>query len=139
MENKTLYFAWVVSLVATLGSLYFSEIAGFEPCKLCWFQRICMYPLTVFLGVACFRNDKKVPAYVLPLTIIGGLISILHISEQKLGLFKGMCTVGVPCSGEYIHWFGFVTIPMLALTAFILITIAMVIELRKPETDDEGE
>lgn len=139
MENKSLYFAWVVALVATLGSLYFSEIAGFIPCKLCWFQRIFMYPLTIFLGIACFRNDRKVAIYVLPMTIIGGLISILHIFEQKLGVFKGMCTAGVPCSGEYIHWLGFITIPMLALTAFILITIAMIIDLKKPELDNEDE
>ncbi|WP_027725064.1 disulfide oxidoreductase [Tuberibacillus calidus] len=136
MINKRLYFAWVVSLVATLGSLYFSEIAGFEPCKLCWFQRICMYPLTVILGVACFRNERKIAAYVLPFTIVGGLISILHISEQKFGVFKGMCTVGVPCSGQYINWFGFITIPMLALTAFILITVAIIIDMRK---NDEVE
>ncbi|HET6872672.1 MAG TPA: disulfide oxidoreductase [Sporolactobacillaceae bacterium] len=135
MENKSLYFAWVVALIATLGSLYFSEIAGFIPCKLCWFQRICMYPLSIFLGVACFRNDRRIAAYILPLTILGGLFSILHISEQKLGVLKCMCTVGVPCSGEYIHWLGFITIPMLALTAFILITIALIIDMKKPEQD----
>jgi disulfide bond formation protein DsbB len=135
MENKSLYFAWVVALVATLGSLYFSEIAGFIPCKLCWFQRIAMYPLTIILGIACFRNDRRIAMYVLPISIIGGCISILHIFEQKLGVFKGMCTVGVPCSGEYIHWLGFITIPMLALTAFILISTALIIDMKKPQED----
>ena len=134
--NKLIYFAWIVALVATLGSLYFSEIAQFTPCKLCWFQRICMYPLTIILGVACFRNDRKVAYYVLPLTIIGSLFSIVHIMEQKLNVLTSICTEGVPCSGEYIHWLGFITIPMLALTAFILIIIALIISLVKKNSEE---
>ncbi|GGH85248.1 disulfide bond formation protein DsbB [Pullulanibacillus pueri] len=135
--NKGLYFAWVVAMVATLGSLYFSEIAHFMPCELCWFQRICMYPLSVILGIACFRNDRKIAVYVLPLTLIGSLFSIVHILEQKLGVFTRVCTEGVPCSGEYIHWFGFMTIPMLALIAFLLISVAMIMNLlqKKDEND----
>ncbi|TCP19983.1 disulfide bond formation protein DsbB [Scopulibacillus darangshiensis] len=129
--NKSLYFAWVTAIVATLGSLYFSEIAGFEPCKLCWIQRIFMYPLVLILGIACFRNDRVIAIYVLPLTIIGGCVSILHYSEQKLGLFEGTCTTGVPCSGEYINWLGFITIPLLALVAFVLITVFLWTGLRK--------
>ncbi|GGE34224.1 disulfide bond formation protein C [Pullulanibacillus camelliae] len=128
--SKSLYFAWVVALIATLGSLYFSEVAHFIPCELCWFQRICMYPMTIILGIACFRNDRKIAYYVLPITIIGGLFSIVHILEQKVHAFAGICKQGIPCSGEYINWFGFVTIPMLALCGFILITISMIVTLR---------
>lgn len=129
--NKSLYFAWVVAIIATLGSLYFSEVAGFTPCKLCWIQRIFMYPLVLILGIACFRNDRSIAIYVLPLTIIGACVSVIHYGEQKLGLFKGVCTVGVPCSGEYINWLGFITIPVLAFIAFILITVILWINLRK--------
>lgn len=131
--NIRLYIAWVVALVATLGSLYFSEIAGFIPCKLCWFQRICMYPLTIFLGIACFKNDRRIGQYALPMTIIGGLISLIHLGEQHFGWFEGICRGGgVPCSGKYINWLGFITIPLLALTAFVIITILLSLELRKP-------
>jgi len=128
--NKSLYFAWVVSLVAMLGSLYFSEIAHFIPCELCWFQRICMYPLTIILGIACFRNDHKIAYYVLPVAIVGGMFSIVHILEENIHALAGICKQGVSCSTDYIHWFGFVTIPMLALCAFILISISMVVTLR---------
>ena len=129
IEKKVwvLYFAWLVSVVATLGSLYFSEIKGFIPCDLCWFQRIFMYPLVVILGIGTFQSDTSVKKFVLPLSIVGGLISIFHYLEQKVPGFGGIrpCVSGVPCSAEYINWFGFVTIPFLALTAFTLISISM--------------
>ncbi|BDH63564.1 disulfide bond formation protein C [Lysinibacillus sp. PLM2] len=123
-----LYFAWIVSVVATLGSLYFSEIKGFIPCDLCWFQRIFMYPLVIILGIGTFQSDISVKKFVLPLSVIGGTISIFHYLEQKVPGFGGIkpCVSGVPCSAQYINWFGFVTIPFLALIAFTLITICMI-------------
>lgn len=125
MNKYGLYFAWLVSLTATLGSLYFSEIRGFVPCELCWIQRIFMYPLALILGVAVFTDDRAVKKYVLPLTLIGGSISLYHYLVQKVPGFASIkpCVQGVPCSAQYINWFGFVTIPFLALTAFILITV----------------
>lgn len=127
IENYALYFAWVVALVATLGSLYFSNIRGFVPCELCWIQRIFMYPLTIVLGIAAFTNDVRMRLYVLPLTILGGSISLYHYLVQKVPGFANIkpCVQGVPCNVQYINWFGFVTIPFLALTAFTLITILL--------------
>lgn len=124
-----LYFAWVVSLVATFGSLYFSEIRGFIPCEKCWYQRIFMYPLIFILGIGTFQNDVTVKKFVLPLSIIGGCISLIHYLEQKIPGFGGFkpCVSGVPCNIQYINWFDFITIPFLALTAFILIAISMIL------------
>ncbi|WP_245804680.1 disulfide oxidoreductase [Halobacillus hunanensis] len=138
MENKKnrpsylLYMAWIISVLATLGSLYFSDIRGFVPCELCWVQRIFMYPMSIILGIATFFNDRKVIKYVLPLSIIGGLVSIFHYMEQKVPGFAKIkpCTQGVPCSSEYINWFGFITIPFLALLAFSLISI-LLLSVRK--------
>jgi disulfide bond formation protein DsbB len=122
-----LYFAWVVSLIATGGSLYFSEVLGFIPCTLCWVQRIFMYPLAIMLGMASYRGDRRIIPYVLPLTVIGGCVSLFHYLLQKVpGLALVFpCKVGVPCAQDYIDWFGFITIPFLALTAFILITVLL--------------
>lgn len=124
-----LYSAWFVSLVAMLGSLYFSEVQGFIPCELCWYQRIAMYPLVLILGIATFTNDTKASRYVLPLSLLGGSISVLHYLEQKIPGFGGFkpCVNGVPCSSEYINWAGFITIPFLALIAFVLITVTMLL------------
>ncbi|WP_419465932.1 disulfide oxidoreductase [Bacillus spongiae] len=120
-----MYAAWLVSMIATLGSLYFSEIKGFIPCELCWYQRILMYPLTLILGIGTFQHDLNVRKIVFPMAIIGWCISLFHYLEQKVPGFAEIkpCANGVPCSAEYINWFGFITIPFLALTGFTFILI----------------
>ena len=134
-----LYFAWLVSVVATLGSLYFSEIRGYIPCDLCWFQRIFMYPLVLILGIGTFQSDMSVKKFVLPLSILGGTISFFHYLEQKVPGFGGIrpCVSGVPCSSEYINWFGFITIPFLALIAFTLISISMLVLYSKQSSKND--
>ncbi|MFD0712687.1 disulfide oxidoreductase [Paenibacillus sp. GCM10027626] len=127
LREYTLYLAWMVAVVATLGSLYFSEIREFIPCELCWYQRILMYPLSILLGIAAYTNDRKIKKYVLPLSIIGGCISLFHYLEQKVPGFASIkpCVNGVPCSTQYINYFGFITIPFLALVAFTLISVLL--------------
>lgn len=129
LREQTIYLAWIVAVIATLGSLYFSEIRGFIPCELCWYQRILMYPLSILLGIAAFNQDSSIRKYVLPLSVIGGLISAFHYMEQKIPGFAAIkpCTQGIPCSTQYINWLGFITIPFLALTAFVLITILLIL------------
>lgn len=123
-NNARVLLAWIVAIIATLGSLYFSEIAGFIPCKLCWFQRILMYPLVIILGVGYYKSDSGIKHYALPLSIVGIVVSAVHYLHQKTELFDQVvkCTDGIPCSGEYINWLGFITIPLLAFTAFTIIT-----------------
>lgn len=120
------YLAFGTALAATLGSLYFSEIAGFVPCTLCWYQRILMYPLTLITLVGIIKQDDYLPTYVLPFSIIGIGVSTYHYLVQ-VGVFEhpAACAVGIPCNLRYVNYFGFVTIPLMALTAFILITIIM--------------
>ena len=132
--NKPLLLSWVAALIATLGSLYFSEVMHFIPCTLCWYQRIFMYPLAIILGIAFYRNDQGIYRYVLPLSIIGMLISGYHTLLQKLPFLQQfeMCTTGVPCSKDYINWLGFITIPLLAFIAFTVITVSLLILERRP-------
>lgn len=129
MVNKQLLSAWLVSIIAMVGSLFFSERMGFIPCTLCWYQRILMYPLVIFLGIAFYRNDRDIYKYILPISVIGMLVSSYHYALQKIPSMHefSVCTSGVPCSGQYINWFGFVTIPFLALIAFTFITVMMLI------------
>ncbi len=124
--------AWVVAFVAMAGSLWFSEVRFFVPCTLCWYQRILMYPLVLILGVAAFRGDRRVGIYALPLSLLGIVVSSYHLLEQWIPGFgaAGLCRSGVPCSGRYIEWLGFITIPALAWTAFVLISVALVVALR---------
>lgn len=129
MVNKTLLIAWIASFIALCGSLYFSEIMGFTPCTLCWYQRILMYPLVALLGIAFYRNDKKIYIYILPLSILGMLLAGYHYTLQKFPIVSefSICSDGIPCSGAYINWFGFITIPFMALVAFTIITLSMIV------------
>jgi disulfide bond formation protein DsbB len=123
----TSYLAFGTALVAMLGSLYYSEIVGYVPCTLCWYQRILMYPLVAITFVSILRADRGLPAYVLPFSISGIGLSTYHYLIQ-LGVIEhsGVCSVGVPCSGRYVNYAGFVTIPLMALAAFTIITALMV-------------
>lgn len=129
IRTYSLYLAWVVSLVAVGGSLFLSEIMGYVPCTLCWFQRIFMYPIVILLGRACYYGDRTIIGYVFPLSIVGGCLSLYHYAQQKLpGLSKLLpCTAGIPCNVDELDWFGFITIPLMALVAFILITMMLLI------------
>lgn len=126
------YLAWIQSIVATLGSLYFSEIAKFPPCVLCWYQRIAMYPLTVLLAVGLIRRDKNTPYYVLPIAIIGWLISAYHNLLYYKILPEAMvpCVAGVSCTTRFFAWFGFITIPLLSFTALSVVIFCMVMALK---------
>lgn len=133
--NKPLLFSWLTALIATLGSLYFSEVMNFIPCTLCWYQRILMYPLAVILGIAFYRNERNIYRYALPLSIFGIVVSGYHTALQKLPYLQQfeMCKTGIPCSKDYLNWLGFITIPMMAFAAFVLITVSLFMVIRKTE------
>lgn len=122
------YLAFAPALTAMLGSLYYSEIAGFVPCTLCWYQRILMYPLSLIIVVGILRQDDYLPNYVLPFSIIGMGVSGYHYLIQR-GIFAhpAACSVGIPCDLRYVTYFGFVTIPFMALVAFTMITVIMAV------------
>lgn len=124
--------AWVTALVATLGSLFFSEIRGYVPCDLCWVQRIFMYPLAITLAIAAVKKDAKQAYYALPLSIIGAGVAAYHYLLQKVPALQeagDVCGI-VPCNAQYINIFGFITIPFLALTAFAIISLLLIFVIR---------
>jgi disulfide bond formation protein DsbB len=133
-----LWLAFAVAAVATAGSLYFSEAAHFVPCRLCWFQRIAMYPLVPLLLIAALRKDFRGGAiYSLPIALIGAGISIYHIYiENNPGAESAGCRATAPCSTKWIDEFGYVTIPTLALTAFLTIAVLAVFALRRTSAED---
>jgi disulfide bond formation protein DsbB len=115
-----------------MGSLYFSEVRQLVPCTLCWYQRIALYPIAVILMVGIVRRDPDLPRYVLPLSIGGLLIASYHVLLEA-GIVKAAlvaCTTGVSCATP-VPVFGPVTLPMLSLAAFFLITAGMVVSLRR--------
>lgn len=123
LQENVLLSMWAVALVATAGSLYFSEIRGYLPCELCWIQRIFMYPLVIVIGIAYIQKNVRIALTVLVFSVIGGGISVYHYGIQKLAFLSETApSCGqVPCTGQYINYLGFITIPFLALTAFIIL------------------
>lgn len=125
LQRYGAYLALVPALTAMLGSLYYSEVAGFFPCTLCWYQRILMYPLSLIILVGIIKQDEYLPSYVLPLSMSGIVVSSYHyLLEQGIVPESNAC-VGVSCAIKYVEYLGFITIPFMALTAFILITLIM--------------
>ena len=138
LSNPTLLLglAALVAISSLLGSLYFSQIADFTPCELCWLQRICMYPLVTILPTALLSNDKRTfLRYVTPLVAIGWLIALYHNIIYYAAMYQRLhpgglvtaCAVSGPnsCTTVYIDWFGFITIPLLSILAFTAIGILL--------------
>ncbi len=125
-KKNGLLFAWLISLSAVSISIFYSEFAGFEPCKLCWFQRIFMYPQAILLGLAYFRKDFGFTFYSLPLAFLGTIFSLYHNYIYYGGVTPLPCTafgLGVSCARRYVFEFGYITIPLMSLTSFLLIIL----------------
>lgn len=121
-----------LALIATLGSLYFSEIRGYEPCELCWYQRIIMYPIVVISGIAIYQKNARIALTTLVFSVIGVMTSGYHYAIQKIDFFGERapeCGL-VSCTGEYINYLGFITIPFLALVAFSGIAVMSIYLLK---------
>jgi disulfide bond formation protein DsbB len=129
IKKNALYGVFAMSLVAMLGSLYFSEIANYPPCELCWYQRIALYPIVFISGFAIFKKNRDIllPAFVL--VVIGWLIGVFHnlLYYEILPEAAAPCLAGISCTTKYIEWFGFLTIPLLALLGSTGILIALII------------
>lgn len=133
LKQNILYISLIQAILATLGSLYFSELQQLQPCVLCWYQRICMYPLVPILTVGIYLGDKNLPKYVLPLSLVGEVIAIYHnlLYYSVIPEVYSPCTVGVSCTTRQIDWFGFISIPLLSLAAFTLINVCMILVLKR--------
>jgi disulfide bond formation protein DsbB len=126
LGNVAIWLAWSVALVATVGSLMYSEAFHYVPCRLCWFQRIAMYPLAVILLVGAIRREAVVKFYALPLALIGLAISIYHNVVQFFpSLEGGSCDPLNPCSARTIEMFGFMDLPFMAGAGFIVIAVLL--------------
>ena len=142
LRGWLLPLAWLQALVATVGSLYFSEVMGYVPCNMCWYQRILMYPLVAVFTVSLLKRDGMAKRYGLPLAVFGLAIAIFHnlvyynvIAEGQIGI----CLASVPCTTRWFEWFGFISIPQLSLIAFTVITVSLLLMRPAPVEALEDE
>lgn len=137
-EKNSLFIGFLFSSLALCGSLFYSEVLNYNPCLFCWWQRIFMYPLPVIFFIAMLKKDKKVFQYVLPLAVLGALIALNHYILQTTGTFIFPCSAvgqSVSCSKVFVMRYGYITIPFMALTAFLGIIISMLFLRRRVKTD----
>lgn len=144
LNRNSMYIALAAAWIAFCGSLYFSEVKGYVPCTLCWYQRILMYPLAGFILIGLLRKDWHLPYYTIPFSVFGLGVSTYHYLLEKTDIFAGttVCRQGVSCTTQWINWFGFVTIPFLALIGFLVILLMSVIALLNGQPvgeDEEGD
>ncbi|HVM65981.1 MAG TPA: disulfide bond formation protein B [Acidimicrobiales bacterium] len=137
VAGGALWLAWLVATVTTAGSLYYSLVAHFDPCELCWYQRICMYPLSAVLLVAAVRRDAAIWKYVLPQAVVGAVIAVYHMQLQAFPAQVTFCSSVDPCTARYVWEFGFVSLPFMSLSAFCFV-IVMVLFARaeRPAVDE---
>ena len=135
LGDAPLRLAAAVATTSVAGSLYFSEVAGFRPCELCWYQRIAIYPQALILLVAVARPGSDVARFALPLSIGGAAVSIYHYQLQLFPDQGSSCEPGASCAFRWVHRFGFISIPLMALAGFTAVTALVVAHARQTTTN----
>lgn len=133
MQGLYLKLNFLIALLGTLGSLYFSEVMRFPPCVLCWYQRIFLYPLVFIFAVAVWSEDRSYRKYALPLALTGLAIGLYHnlIYYGVISEALTPCTQGISCSSKQLELFGFITIPFLSMMGFLMTTFLILLDSGK--------
>lgn len=127
--KHAILLGFLASFGALLASLYYSNMVGYEPCVLCWYQRILLWPQAIVFGLALFKGkDRSVVDYMLALSTIGALIAAYHIYIEFGGagvINCGALEGAVSCSRQYVREFNYITMPVMSLTTFAGIIVTM--------------
>ncbi len=124
-----LYLAWLIALSGLLVSLYFGEVLHMEPCRLCWYQRIALFPLVLFLGIAAYKDDRQLGLYCLPLVLIGALFAFYQEITTHFPAFHShlLCEHPDYCTIPIFSLFGFLSFPLLSALGFVAIGVLLVV------------
>lgn len=132
--RAALSLAASIAIVATLGSLYYSLVAGFPPCDLCWYQRIAIYPQAIILSVAMLRDDLKVAFTTVPIALVGAGLSAWHMALERAPTLTGPCSATSPCTVRWVEEFGLLTIPTMAfVTSISIVALSVLAAQHKPQ------
>jgi len=126
-QKHALSVAWTQATLALVGSLFFSLVMSLPPCDLCWYQRICIYPLVLIIGVGIVKKDKSFLLYAIPLAVIGWFFALYHnlLYYKIIPETLAPCQAGISCTTRYYELFGLISIPLLSLAAFSLIIVCL--------------
>lgn len=127
LKKNGLFLAWLISIAGTLTAFYFGEIKGYPICHFCWYQRICLFPLVILLGIGVYKNEKIIANYTFPIAVIGALLALYQYGLQMIPSLKVLntCGTGPKCSDIHFALFGFITLPLLSFIAFIILAFLL--------------
>lgn len=127
LKSYALYFAWVIALSGTMLSLYFGELLRYEPCRLCWYQRIFLFPLAIILGIGAYRQEGRISSYALPLCLLGGAFSLYQVLEIYVPSVRtpALCGYINECSNTLFELWGFITFPLISLVGFVAMIVLL--------------
>ena len=134
VSSKYLWMCLAFSLAGLLGSLGYSEVIGYDPCKLCWLQRITLYPVVLLSAVALYKkSSERLYDYIIALMLIGSIIAVYHIFLQFVPNSVDCATSGqgVMCSKNWVLIYDYITIPVMSLTAHLNVALAAIIAKSK--------
>ncbi len=140
VNKYVLELVFAASLSATLGSLAYSNIVGFPPCELCWFQRILMYPQALLSLMALIKKDKNIVSYLLPISVLGALVSFYHsLVHWGIGTSLLACTAnGGECGKVYVLAYNYITIPFMSFTVFVYLIAISLIYLKSKNVEQRA-
>ena len=132
MRRYGLFFAWLIALIALLSTLFAEHVLQWPVCPLCWYQRVCIYPLVILLGIAAFKDEKIIIPYVLPFPILGFLFAVYQYLEQMIPGFApiNFCKQGIACGTIHLKLLGFITLPFLSAVSCVVIFVLLLSTLR---------
>ncbi len=125
----SLYFAWLVAMIATFCSLYASQIMNYEPCVFCWYQRMMMFPLVIILGIATYKKDRKIIIYVIAFPVIGAFIALIQTLFSYFNFSSSIC--GSDCTDEKIKLFGLIDYSIASFFSFLSIGFLLIFSKNK--------
>ncbi|NIA25046.1 MAG: disulfide bond formation protein B [Gammaproteobacteria bacterium] len=138
LGDSTLWLASAIALGAVVGSLFYSEVIGFNPCDLCWYQRIVWYPMVIALPIAALRKDTRISTSMLPVVAIGwGIAAYQYTIQNFPSLDAGACSTATPCTLRWVWELGFISIPMMSLAGLTL--VGMLLLWARTSTRQEHE
>lgn len=121
MRKYAFYFAWLIALIGFVCSVYYGELLQIEPCRLCWYQRIALFPIALILGIALYWDDRAVFRYVIPLAFFGGLVALYQVLSIRFSVLQKTFECGKECAKPIFTLFGWFSMPDFSLLGFALI------------------
>ena len=136
VSAQILWFGFLISLAATIGSLVYSNVIGYAPCLLCWYLRIAFYPQVLLFAMALRKQDRKIIDYALGLSVFGLIVSIYHVISENIGSSVISCDASGPsCLTRYVYEYGFITIPVMGLVSLLTLFLALLIAKKSRHTN----